>query len=46
MLLQPRSDVDPVSHQVAVALLDDVTEVDFDPKLDAMLGAQAGIALN
>jgi hypothetical protein len=35
--LQPRGDVDPIAHQVAVALLDDVAEVNADAKLDAAL---------
>jgi hypothetical protein len=34
--LQPRRDVNPVAHQVAVALLDHVTEVDADTELDAL----------
>ena len=43
--LEPRSDVDPVAHQVAVALLDDVAQVDADASLDALVGWQASVAL-
>jgi hypothetical protein len=43
---QPRGDVDAVAHQVAVALLDDIAEVDADPELDAALGRDARIALD
>ena len=39
-------DVDPVAHQVAVALLDDVAEMDADPKLDALVGRHASVALD
>ena len=34
--LQPCSDVDPVAHEIAVALLDDVTEMNADAKLEAL----------
>ena len=44
--LQPRGDIDAVAHQIAVALLDHVAEMDADAKLDAALGRQAGIALD
>ena len=43
--LQPRGDIDAVAHQIAVALLDDVAEMDADAKLDAALG-HAGVALD
>ena len=33
--LEPRGDIDAVAHEVAVALLDNVAEVDADAKLDA-----------
>ena len=39
------SNVDAVAHQVAIALLDDVAEMDADPILDALLWRQASIAL-
>ena len=32
---EPRRDIDAVAHQVPVGLLDDVAEVDPNPKLDA-----------
>ena len=43
---QPRSDVDAVAHQIAVALLDDVAQMDADPKFDAAVRRQAAIALD
>ena len=33
--LQPRGDIDAVAHEVAVALLDDVAQMNADPKDDA-----------
>ena len=36
--LEPRGDVDAVAHEVAVALLDDIAEMNANPKLDALLG--------
>ena len=44
--LQPRSDVDAVAHQVAVALFDDIAQMDADTELDAPLGRQPSIALD
>ena len=44
--LQSRGDVDAVAHQVAVALLDDVAEMDADAELDAALGRQARVAFD
>ena len=43
---QPRSDVDAVAHQIAVAFLDDVAHVDADAKFDALFRRQAAIALD
>ena len=43
---QPRGDIDAVAHQVAVALLDDIAQMDADAELDAALGRQAGVALD
>ncbi len=43
--LQPRGDIDAVAHQIAVGLLDNVTQMNADPELDAALGRQAGVAL-
>ena len=42
--LQARGDVDAVSHQVAVRLLDHIAEMDADAKLDASVGRDAGVA--
>ena len=44
--LEPRSDVDAVAHEVAVALLDDIAEMNAKPELDALLGRHAGVALD
>ena len=44
--LQPRGDVDAVAHQIAVALLDDVAEMNADAELDAALRRQPGVALD
>ena len=43
---QPRGDVDAVAHQIAVALLDDVAEMDADPEDDAAVLGHAGVALD
>ena len=43
---QPRRDVDAVAHQVAVAFLDDVAEMDADPKFDALVRRDLGVALD
>src|SRR4029077_5230793 len=44
--LQSRGDVDAIAHEVAISLLDDITDMDADAKLDAALRWQAGIALD
>src|ERR1700733_10766649 len=43
---EPCGDIHAVAHQVAVALLDDVAEVNADAKFDAALGRQARVALD
>src|SRR5271157_1405386 len=43
---EARSDVDPVAHQIAVAFLDDVAQMNADTELDAALGRQAGVSLD
>ena len=43
---QSRGDIDAVAHQVAVALLDDIAQMNADAELDAALGRQAGVALD
>jgi hypothetical protein len=35
---EPRGDVDAVAHQIAVALLDDIAQMNADAELDAPLG--------
>jgi hypothetical protein len=42
----PPGDIHTVAHQVAVALLDDVAEVNADAKFDAALGRQPPVALD
>ena len=44
--LQTRGDVDAVAHQVAVAFLDHVAQMDADPEFDAAVLRHAGIALD
>jgi len=44
--LQARGDVDAVAHQVAVALLNDVAEVNADAELDASFRWQTSVALD
>ena len=44
--LQPRGDVDAVAHQVAVALLDDIAQVDADAELDALIRRDSDVALD
>ena len=44
--LQPRGDIDAVAHEVAVALLDDVAEMDADAEHDAAVLRHAGVALD
>ena len=43
---QSRGDIDAVAHQVAVALLDDVAEVNANPEDDAAILGHAGIAFD
>ena len=42
---QARCDVDAISHQVAVALLDYISEMDADPELDATFRWQTSVTL-
>jgi hypothetical protein len=44
--LQPRRDIDAVTHQIAVGFLYDIAEVNADAKHDAALRRQPGVALN
>ena len=41
-----RGDIDAVAHQVAVALLDHVAEMDADPKFDALVRRDPSVALD
>ena len=43
---QSRGDVDAVAHQIAVALLDHVAEMNADAKVDAAVVGQADVALD
>ena len=40
---EPRGDVDAVAHQVAVALLDNIAEMDADAKFDALSGGNPAL---
>ena len=44
--LQSGGDVDAVAHQVAVAFLDHVAEMDADPKFDAPVRCDPSVALD
>ena len=44
--LQSRGDIDAVAHQIAIALLDDIAQMNADAELDAALGRHAGVALD
>ena len=44
-MLWSRGDIDAIAHEVAVALLDDVAQVDADAVLDPLLRRQAGVSL-
>src|ERR1700722_3863983 len=43
--LQPRRDIDAVAHQIAIALLDDIAEVNADAKIDGLVLWQARVAI-
>jgi hypothetical protein len=44
--LQSRGNIDAVAHQIAVALLDHVAQVNSDPELYSALGGHAGVAFD
>ncbi len=44
--LEPRGDIDAVAHEIAVALLDDVADVDSDAEFDPPVLRHAGVALD
>ena len=41
-----RGDIDAVAHQIAVRFLDDIAEMDADPKFDALVGRDPSVALD
>ena len=43
---EARRDVDAIAHQIAIAFLDDVAQMDANAKLDTALRRQAGVALD
>ena len=43
---QSRGDVDAVAHEIAVALLDDVAQMNADPELDALIRRDARVAFD
>jgi hypothetical protein len=42
--LQSRGDIDAVAHEIAVALLDDVAEMNSDAEFDAFFWREASVA--
>jgi hypothetical protein len=44
--LETRGDIDTIAHQIAVALLDYIAQMDTDTELDTTLGRQAGVPLD
>ena len=46
MPFETGGDIDAVAHEVAVALLDYVAEMNADAELDAPFGRHAGVALD
>ena len=44
--LQSRCDIDAVAHQVAVALLDDIAQMNADTEFDLAIGRHACVALD
>ncbi|MBB3134466.1 hypothetical protein FHS26_002196 [Rhizobium pisi] len=44
--LQPGGNIDAVTHQIAIALLHDIAEMDPDPEFDAVVRLDTGIALD
>ena len=46
MPFKARGDIDAIAHQVAVALLDHIAEMDADAELDATLGRKTSVALD
>jgi hypothetical protein len=43
---QPRGDINAVAHQIAVAFLDDVADVDPDTEFDPLFSWHTGVALD
>ena len=43
---QPRRDIHAVAHQIAVAFLNNVAEMDANSKVNTTLGGQTGVSLN
>ena len=44
--LETSGDINPVAHEVTVALLNDVAEMNADPEFDPLFGRQAGVTLD
>jgi hypothetical protein len=44
--LQPGGDIDAVAHEVAVALLDNIAQMNADTELNPFFGRQTGVALD
>jgi hypothetical protein len=43
---QSRGNIDPIAHQIAVALLDDIAKMNPDPELNPSFRREASIALD
>ena len=43
---EPRRDIDAVAHQIAIALLDHIAQMDANPKFDALVGRDPSVALD
>jgi hypothetical protein len=43
---QPYGDINPVAHEVAVVLLDNVAKMNADAEFDALVGRDLGVALD
>jgi hypothetical protein len=44
--LEPRGDIDPVAHQIAVALLHNIAEMNADAEFDALVRRDLSVALD
>ena len=45
MVFEPRRDIDAVTHKVAVRFLDNISQVNADPHIDALVVTKISVAL-